>query len=602
MSPNCPVLRRRSFAPARNGPTPACGSLIIVAQVSKPAVSPTSRSARRELSNDRQISKSALTAARWCSLLTTVLLLQGMAHAQSWADVPGWPGLEGVLIPQDFPSPQLSFSASPDTLTFWWPAYGSNFILESSADLASGVWTRQADPNRFTFGDAATITTIPFDSDQKYFRLRAPLTFSVPIFEFGIFYNSLLEFTWQATLAVNGPVYADADIFVGSSANLTFNAPVVTTRGIYKTNWDGHTIAQMTGVITYNSNPRYVTNAMRIEVPFGTNNTPAAIREMLNLPPPGEDPNSIQGSQRYYNLAGVALLVTETNVSAYLKTSPTDAPTVLTVTNYGFLATNNPALRTTFPFLSVTNSFIDQRELSKTVRATQIDVGIYKSWLVTNPTVMAKFPPYTAPYPNMLYVADLRIIGENTNLYSVRLVDGVIIPTNGPPGQPSGWTVATPNPLYVWGNYNIGPGGVLGSPDTSKTYPAALISDALTILSGSWLDFNSGGSLGSRGAASTTVNAAILTGIVYSTDGSSNHFSGGVMNLPRLLEDWSNDTLTLNTSIVNLFYSARATNRFVNPGVYYYAPTRQFSFDQNFTNSAKLPPGTPLVRLDVAPP
>jgi hypothetical protein len=97
------------------------------------------------------------------------------------------------------------------------------------------------------------------------------------------------------------------------------------------------------------------------------------------------------------------------------------------------------------------------------------------------------------------------------------------------------------------------------------------------------------------------VNAAILTGIVYSTDGSSNHFSGGVMNVPRLLEDWSGDTLTLNTSIVNLFNSARATNRFVNPGVYYFAPTRQFSFDQNFTHFAKLPPGTPFVRLYVAP-
>jgi hypothetical protein len=73
------------------------------------------------------------------------------------------------------------------------------------------------------------------------------------------------------------------------------------------------------------------------------------------------------------------------------------------------------------------------------------------------------------------------------------------------------------------------------------------------------------------------------------------------MNVPRLLEDWTADTLTLNTSIVNLFYSARATNWFANPGIYYFAPTRQFSFDQNFTNWTKLPPGTPLVRLSVAP-
>jgi hypothetical protein len=67
------------------------------------------------------------------------------------------------------------------------------------------------------------------------------------------------------------------------------------------------------------------------------------------------------------------------------------------------------------------------------------------------------------------------------------------------------------------------------------------------------------------------------------------------MNLPRLLEDWGNGSveLTLNTSIVNLFNSVRATAPFQNPGLYYYAPTRDFNFDPNFKDPAKLPPGTP---------
>ena len=101
-------------------------------------------------------------------------------------------------------------------------------------------------------------------------------------------------------------------------------------------------------------------------------------------------------------------------------------------------------------------------------------------------------------------------------------------------------------------------------------------------------------------ACNTTVNAAILTGIVYSTGGATGQFSGGVMNLPRLLEDWGNGgstTLTLNTSIVNLFNSLRATTQFKDPGTYYYAPTRQFSFDQNFMNSYKQPPGTPMLNV-----
>ena len=49
-------------------------------------------------------------------------------------------------------------------------------------------------------------------------------------------------------------------------------------------------------------------------------------------------------------------------VTAYLKNSVTGAPTTLSVTNWG---TNSISLLSTFPFLSVTNLFMDQRELSK---------------------------------------------------------------------------------------------------------------------------------------------------------------------------------------------------------------------------------------------
>jgi hypothetical protein len=424
---------------------------------------------------------------------------------------------------------------------------------------------------------------------------------SVPVFQFAIFYNGLLEFTWCATFTVNGRTHANGNIFVGSSANLTFNSTVTTTGGIYKTNWDGHTTGQMSGTTTYNGSPGYSTNVTPLKLPIGTNSmAPTAVRELVNIPPSGEDPLSGLGPVRYYNQAKVVLLVTDTNVSAYLKTSSTDSvPGYLYATNYSFYPSNNLWMATNFPFLSVTNFFTDARENSKTVRPTQIDVGLYKQWLLSNPVAVSKFPANSSPYPDVLYVMDQRTIGANTNLFSVRLANGSIIPTNGPSSQANGWTVATPNPLYIWGHFNTGPGGstTAGNTDTSKTYPASLVSDALTILSVNWQDVNSSGSLGSRGAVNTTVNAAILTGIVYSTDATSNHFSGGVMNLPRLLEDWTGQTLTMNTSIVNLFDSIRATNWFKNPGFYYFAPTRAFSFDNNFTNVAKLPPATPTIGL-----
>jgi hypothetical protein len=510
-------------------------------------------------------------------------------------------GLYPLIVPQQ--SPPLEFSGISDTVTLTWPAAASNFVVESSSDLAAGNWTRETNAVIDMVGDQ-TIATVPLKSEQQFYRLHGPTVYVVPIYEFAIFYNGLLEFTWSATLTLNGRVHANGDIYVGSGAAspLTFNSLVTTAGGIYKLDWDGHTTNQMTGPINYNGNPGWTTNVAPVYPPVGSNNMPAAMREIINMPPPGEDPSSLMGRGRYYNLASVVLLVSNTTVTVYLKNSPADSPISLTVTNWG---TNSSSLLTTFPFLSVTNSFIDQRELSKMVRPTQIDVGMYSQWLATNIAVMAKFPPGSSLPPNILYVADNRSSATNTDLFAVRLVNGAIIPTNQFLGQPSGWTVATPNPLYVWGHYNIGPGGSTagGNTGTSKTYPASLVSDALTILSGNWSDANSANVLFSRAAVDTTVNAAILTGIVYSSDSSSNHFSGGVQNVPRLLEDWSTGakTLTLNTSIVNLFDSARATNWFRNPGLYYNAPTRKFSFDQNFTNPTKLPPATPGLRIVVLP-
>jgi hypothetical protein len=124
------------------------------------------------------------------------------------------------------------------------------------------------------------------------------------------------------------------------------------------------------------------------------------------------------------------------------------------------------------------------------------------------------------------------------------------------------------------------------------------MSDALTILSSAWNDGNSFtiSQTGPTASSTTTVNAGILTGIVPSIGNTPTTFSGGVHNLPRLLEDWSSSHLWLNTSLVNLYSSTKATNQFVTPGSgsYYVPPTRHFSFNQNFANPNYLPPGTPI--------
>jgi hypothetical protein len=138
------------------------------------------------------------------------------------------------------------------------------------------------------------------------------------------------------------------------------------------------------------------------------------------------------------------------------------------------------------------------------------------------------------------------------------------------------------------------------------------MADSVTILSTNWSDAasaftnksvcNSGG----PNPGNTTVNAAMLEGIVASNPSISGNYSGGVENFLRLLENWGNDptgagnkqALTYNGSIVVLFYSQYATNSWQAPGNpgYYNPPTRNWAFDLNFQNVSKLPPMTPATR------
>jgi hypothetical protein len=211
------------------------------------------------------------------------------------------------------------------------------------------------------------------------------------------------------------------------------------------------------------------------------------------------------------------------------------------------------------------------------------------------------------PTVNTLYVVDKRTTSTSSgNEPGVRLVNGATLPNGG-------LTVATPNPLYVQGNYNAsGVSAAVGTTDTSNTKPAALIADAITILSTSWTrstgigsytatsgtyDQMSGSNTSYRPAGDTAVNAAFMAGIVPTS--SSTGYSGGVENFPRFLENWSSRTFTYNGSMIVMFPSQIATAPWSGTGTYYNPPTRKWNFDMNFTDPNKLPPNTPAVRTIV---
>ena len=388
----------------------------------------------------------------------------------------------------------------------------------------------------------------------------------IPIFQFAIFYGGDMELNGAATLNVRGRVHGNSSLYTGSASSQYFYEDV-TVSGVIKS---GSRYGWSTNGGTAYYYDTKETNRTALTLPIGTNNSAAAVREVLNIPPTTEDIDSAMGRERYYNKAELVILVSNSTVTVGVK-----SPGTSSLTSIPWLAATN--------FISTNKTFVDQREANKTVQTTEIDVAKYKLWAATNATVISAFGASTPP--NLIYVGDFRT-ESSTKINGVRLINGQTLPDRG-------LTVATPNPLYTKGHYNQPTSGHLGTTNTANTKPASLVSDAYTMLSSSFTDSASSGLVSSRPAADTTVVAALVTGNVPS----GTVYSGGVNNLPRLLEAWSGRTFTLNGSLVCLYSSAKATNVFQSPGVYYTAPTRNINFDPNLTDSTKLPPGTPAMRV-----
>jgi hypothetical protein len=124
-------------------------------------------------------------------------------------------------------------------------------------------------------------------------------------------------------------------------------------------------------------------------------------------------------------------------------------------------------------------TFYDMRE-ERTMNIVQVDVGLLRSTGV-------------APANGVLYVANTSTPGS-----AVRLVNGAQLPSQG-------LSVVTENPVYIRGDYN-----------TVAKVPAAVLADAITVLSNNWVANGSDakGALGTstRPATATTVNAAFRPG------------------------------------------------------------------------------------------
>jgi hypothetical protein len=467
---------------------------------------------------------------------------------------------------------------------------------------------------------------------------------AIPVFQFGVFYNLDLDFSPGQPLIMNGKTHCNGIIWMYPQASATFNDVVEAT--VIVTNKDNpndqQNLSSYVTPINYkilpSGNP--LSGVDTISMPIAGSGTAATnVEAILNLPPTAvAAPNTAayDPTNQIYLYNKCDLIISNssgglagaygTNITIYYQDksqspilyqltnneictySNRTLQNIITTTIQPLPATNFIRLASYFPF--VTNvSFYDFRE-SDTVQALQIDIAKLATWLTNyalegyaiNQTCGGGDGAHgTKGHPIDSIFIYSSVPRTSSQLPAVRLVNGSKLPTRW------GLTIATPFPIYTLGNYNVmtNIGGSLSvnTTNTAWTWPAALMGDAITILSSNWQDnvgaYAAGGAYGSRVACNTTVNTALLEGIVPSiTVGGVKHYSGGLENFLRMIETWGNGTYTLtyNGSIVVMFPSIYATNFWIQPGTYYDKPIRNWGFDSNFKTPEGMPPCAPQAK------
>jgi hypothetical protein len=515
------------------------------------------------------------------------------------------------------------------------------------------------------FGDAAVCdviaTATPINAGSDMSNMSAVVSqhvmlCAIPVFQYAVFYNMDLDFSPGSALTMNGKVHCNGTIWMYPQATATFTDAVEAS--VIVTNKDNPNDQQnLTSYVTPinyatlpGGNPRSGVDTLALPI-MGANGSASNVEAILNLPPTAvAAPNAAAyypSNQIYlYNTCDLIISnafngsngVRGTNITIFYqdnymgspltqftnneictfsnKNSPwnvysTNSPVAINITNYIRIASS-------FPF--VTNiAFYDFRE-GKTVQAVQIDVAKLNTWLVNSSQEGYCWNQVCGgsdgvsghkghPIDSIFVYNSVPL--TSSQLPAVRVVNGQQLPSA------KGLTIATPMPLYTLGNYNITTDGThlstaLG--DTTYTYPAALMGDAITILSGNWDDgnsltksgsaYNSPDGNGNRDVSiNITVNAACLEGIVPSTFTTRKQYSGGLENFLRLQEAWSGQTLTYNGSIVVMFPSIYATNYWIGPSDRsgypthnYTVPTRAWGFDTKFKTQSGMPPAVPQAK------
>jgi hypothetical protein len=494
----------------------------------------------------------------------------------------------------------------------------------------------------YTYRASVTLQTSGVGGVRKSTLRRNLVYTSVPPTRGMFFSEGDFELYKPAKMVIGGDVHTNANAHVStgtSSSNLTFlSNSKVTYVGAYDNGIPaGGTAWSNSGT---NYAPTYETglSSQVKKVPeisgiglgtaaeystTDTNPNNDGNRELIEPPVAGySDPDSIAAS-RIYNNAGILIAVS----------GPVNTSATLNVTNGAYTGGNISikaqngtvltAAQATAIRNAVSNAVVTQVQtwvpnmvwvVSSTTTGSgknkkTVDTSHWEdqgSYVTSNQTVQKTL--YDKRELQSIPITDLNIgsitptlnaaTGFNGILYmydtgssdqkAIRVTNGGVLPTDG-------LTIATEGGLYVQGDYNTGtttnpnavpanasPGANVATTVSGyATKSAALVADAIMVLSNGWSDSNDSSSVSSRNATNTTLNTALISGYVASSSTGANGrsgYSGGMNNFPRFLESWSGDSMTFSGAFVSLYKSKMFTGGW-DTGDIYVPPTRYWYFD-----------------------
>jgi hypothetical protein len=351
--------------------------------------------------------------------------------------------------------------------------------------------------------------------------------------------------------------------------------------------------------------PKFMNDPIADDIDSDGNKNNDGYHELIEEAVAGSDPLQLDpdSSERLSKNADYRIYVNAANVVTIYKGAST---TALATTSAEYVAIKGA--------LTTNTALKDIREADN-VRTITMDVGLVKTAHDTGKIVDS----VGSDDGLLFYVADTSVgtlvttavknsaTGVSLPVTSsakrgVKLVNGAKLPTVG-------MTVASPNIVYIQGDYNTGktastqPASNTAAsytPPNDKPSPvvsgynrvaAAVAGDAVNILSNAWNDANSLTDSSTRVASSTTVNTAVIAGNVPTVGNTS--YSGGVENFTRFHENWAGKYFTIYGTLALLYNSQQATRPWESAD--YSPPNRRWYYDTNLQEAN--PPGFRVARV-----